>query len=250
MSFDLLVWKWSSSDVPGRAHEIAQTIGKEPPPNCLTSFDAESFVKVVSSHRSLSTGEDNSIIASIYNDSEVPATWIEFDIVLSIADRAAMVIPSLAFKHGLVVYDPQASIIPDPCRPKAFCLTVENRLPLYDPTSEEVSLGLSELNSINPSFAVLEAADGSYVQAAGNPEQMTVEWRKISGDTFRHFVGTRGGFGLEESARIPTSAGFVTVKSNQVLTVKEVSLVLLEFLNGEDLKAVFKWADITKRFLR
>jgi len=249
MSYSLIVWMWSSSETPGRAHEIAQSVGEESPPDCLASFDGEAFLdEVLQSFDQKSIDDHGPIIANVFSDLEVPATWVELDVAWSAADRAAHVIPRLAIKRDLVVFDYQTSTILDPCRPKMFVFTTENRAPVYDPTPAEVEEGLTQLNSTDPSFAILEAANGDYIQAAGNPDEMTVEWRRFEPDSFQHFVGSRGRFGGFGTAKIPSSAGHVTVKKNQVLDMQSINPVFLGFLNGGDVSTILTWDDVSHRF--
>ena len=132
-------------------------------------------------------------------------------------------------------------------------LEVEGRRPISDPTDEQIATALTELNSANPSFAILELPNKSYVQCAGAANQLTVEWRNYSGPSFKHFVGGKGVsvkrvlFSRGTTA-IQTSATRILVRNDQVLTQEDALKVFLAFLHGQPLTERLQWTDVTSKF--
>lgn len=247
MSFSLVVWKWAQNDLPGRADSIYQILGEEPASASIGSFELDPFLSALEPLHGRPNTEECPYVLSAQEDLETPATWVDFSITWSAAASVAPAIAEVAARFGLVAYDPQSGRLLPPGRPKHLVLEVEGRSPVYDPTTEEVAAALHQLNSAAPSFAILESVSGAYVQAAGDPTRMTVEWRTDSDPQFRHFVGGRGGLSFG-STTIQASGGHVTVRRNQVLSLAEALPVFYALLRGESPEHLLRWKDVTRRF--
>jgi len=183
------------------------------------------------------------------------------------AEEAYSVLRNLAEKHGVGFFDvsgPDEEVwlpsngriaLAHSKRSQAThgVLQVEGRSSILDPTDEQIATALRGLNSTNPSFAILELPDKSYVQCAGAANRLTVEWRTYSGSNFKHFVGgkrtnaARGMFSRGTTA-IQTSATRVLVRNDQVLTQEDALAVFVAFWHGQPLTGLLRWTDVTSKF--
>jgi len=178
------------------------------------------------------------------------------------AEEAYAVLRELAGKHGVGFFDvsgPDEEVwLPSGggvalahskrSQSTGFVLQLESRAAISNPTDEQIRAALGKLNSANPSFAILESPDKSYVQCAGAAGRLTVEWRSASGSSFKHFVGgkARSLFSRGTTA-IQTSATRVTVRNEQVLTQEDAAAVFMAFLHGKPLTGLLHWTDVTSQ---
>ncbi|MCW8138119.1 MAG: hypothetical protein KIT58_04370 [Planctomycetota bacterium] len=128
-----------------------------------------------------------------------------------------------------------------------FKLEVEGGAPVVNPSPAQVRDALRCLRASGPSFAALEAASGSYVQAGGSTKALVVEGRIARERSFRHTSAGRDG-PRSPRRHVPMSGGGVTVPANEVLTVDDAVAVFEEFLRTEALADGFVWRDRTSEF--
>src|SRR5262249_17140533 len=129
------------------------------------------------------------LVYRIGTATDPPATWILVDLPGSQVEHVVPALQSIATELGLALYDPRGGGLLAPRPPVRALLEQEGAPPLEDPAWEAVEAALGGLRSGNSSFAILSAADGSYVQAAGNRQRLTVELHQIDGgEAFSHFV--------------------------------------------------------------
>lgn len=132
-------------------------------------------------------------------------------------------------------------------RAMRYTLQVEEEATFSNPTSAQVQAALGLLRPTGPSFAVLEATSGSYVQAGGAADEVVVEGRIVRGRRFRHASAGREGR-RSPRRRVAMSGGGVTVPSNEVLTVADAVAIFDTFLRAEALDEGFVWRDRTSEF--
>jgi len=146
------------------------------------------------------------------------------------AERLASELTSTLSRSGLTVYDPQADVVHPACPARRCWLLVEGRWEVGDPPLGLVLSSLDDLAVSGPTFAVLESVNGDYVQAAGTAAGLTVEWRRYSGQRFKHAVAGRS-----------PAAG-------EVLDVAAARTIFSSFFRGEERTVGFAWRDVTERF--
>jgi len=248
MSYDLYVWKWASNDSPGRIEPIIENIGDALLPPSVGVFDVDEFLASLAPMFGSRESEDCPFVADGGEDRENGTAWVTFNISWSAAKKVTPMISAAAAEAGLTAYDPQADRIPEPCRPKAFVVEIEGQKPIYDPTEQEVLSLLGRLDSRSRSFVILESSNGSYLQCAGHPKKLTVEWRANLSPNFRHSVGGKPR-GSSATTKVPSSQGFVTVLERQVLTLQDAAPIFAAFLAKRPIDTLIEWSDVTARFL-
>ena len=105
------------------------------------------------------------------------------------------------------------------------------------------------LNMLDPktnSFFILQHDNGNFIQCGGSKATCTVEFR-IS-DTprkYQHYVVGHAG-GSAQAARVPMSAGVVTVQKGEVLNIAEAAELFNLFFAGRKfpMKYVLRQTDI------
>jgi hypothetical protein len=268
VSFDLWFWKPASTPT-GEADnifrwcsetdlDVVEPVGEIPHNRFvlkgaahpeITPFDPEGFLRSLQQGLpSALEGEDAPLLLDlVLKEGGGPAVYGDVSLGWSQAEALARPFITAVTRAGFTVYDPQADSLHPACFGERFWLEVEDRWTIGDPKLAQVLGALEDLNPGGPSFAILEAKTGDYVQTAGKPTAMTVEWRSYDSAGFQHFVGGRGDTSSEE-ARVPTQGGFVTVRANEVLDLQAVQEVFTAFFNGEDRPASLSWRDVTERF--
>lgn len=120
-------------------------------------------------------------------------------------------------------------------------LDVEGEVSLANPSAEDVANALRSLRAKGPSFAILDAKTGGYVQAGGASKAMVVEARLIDDaqDTFTHHSAGRGG-SCRPLRRVPMSGGGVHAPGNEVLDVEDAVRVFTEFLRTGTLSSTIE----------
>lgn len=92
--------------------------------------------------------------------------------------------------------------------------------PIVAPSEDIIRRELDRLRSSGPSHLALIAPDGSYLQAAGNAERMTVEVRLVSPPRTTHVVLGRQQLS-DRPATIVSTAGPIKVRASEVWTALE-----------------------------
>ena len=130
---------------------------------------------------------------------------------------------------------------------EGYVLEVEGHVRIEDPSLSDVERVVSLIHPGQPSFFILNAPDGSYVQTAGARLRLIVEYRQVSGGVFRHYVLGR----REEERReasINYSGGAITLRKNEVLVLRDALSVFGAFLRSGRVPEGYEWRDVTERF--
>lgn len=129
-------------------------------------------------------------------------------------------------------------------------LTLEDQAPIQSPTLRQIEAAAASLTPRGgPGFLILDSQDiEDYSQAAGGDGKYTVEWREYSKGDFTHWVaGLRGGES-DRTIELETNGCVVTVRSNEVLALNDVQLILTESAQRKGRPAEYAWRDMTEQF--
>lgn len=100
-------------------------------------------------------------------------------------------------------------------------------------------------------FVVLTEESGSYLQCAGRPDNLTVEFREVQGDAFKHYVL---GEGENKSPMkvtwcpIECRIGSIMVHDDEVFTGDKAKSVMKAYLNSGQLSTDLRKRNVTKMF--
>jgi hypothetical protein len=123
-------------------------------------------------------------------------------------------------------------------------LQVEGQALIASPSVETVHEWLGRIHPRDPSFFILSRSDGGYVQCAGARLRLIVEFRRISGSSFQHFVLGRSP-ALNDVTSINYSGGAITVHRNEILTASDATYIFAEFYRTGDVPSAFLRRDTT-----
>jgi hypothetical protein len=164
------------------------------------------------------------------------------------AEYVRNLVQTLARKHSLAFFDPQAGTI---VYPGVLILTAEGGRVRRSPSLadlEELATRMS--SSGGPGFAILEGRGDDYLQTARVGDAFTIEWREYSGESFRHWkTGTfdpRAG----NKAHVAASDREIQVESNERLGAVDVVVIFEAYLNGRSRPLQYLWQDMTEMFRR
>lgn len=107
-------------------------------------------------------------------------------------------------------------------------LEQENCAEIKNPTLDDLRATVERIHPRNHSFLILSNGSG-YVQAAGAPLRLTVEYRNA--DTRQHFRLGRNPV-VSETLSLNYSGGPITVNKNEVLSSDDCAVVLEEFFRN------------------
>jgi len=129
---------------------------------------------------------------------------------------------------------------------KIFNRLVSENLPeIRNPSLKDVERYLNRLNS----FCILDdAATGDYVQTAGTKFKLLIEYRKYSGDSFKHVVLRKAKAMDKAQVHVHCNSGPITVRKNEVMTFQEAVEVFGSFLKTKEIPSGYFGRDITKSF--
>lgn len=125
-------------------------------------------------------------------------------------------------------------------------LIVENRKVVENPTPAQIERGLRKLRGgSSTEFAILEADDGSFVQAAGSAGGCMLEWHDARSD--RHYRGCQEPpvVPFEDGTVLTFSGSEVALRSGEWFKLGQVVEAFVEFSTSNKLPAYIKWTDIT-----
>jgi hypothetical protein len=102
---------------------------------------------------------------------------------------------------------------------KIFNRLISENLPeVRNPSSKDVERYLNRLNS----FCILDAAEtGDYVQTAGTKFNLLIEYRKHSGDSFKHVVLRTAPKLARAEVQVHSTSGPISVRKNEVLKLSK-----------------------------
>lgn len=158
---------------------------------------------------------------------------------------------SLARKHGLAVFDPQAAQIyyPDIFYPDLLMLTAEGERPKKSPKLADVQALVSHMNlGQGPSYLVLQGRGLDYAQSFGGHGAFTVEWREYNGVDFRHWTAGYREQGPSGETFVQGRTYKVQVRSSERLSPADALAILTAYLNGQGRPEQFQWRDISHTF--
>lgn len=116
--------------------------------------------------------------------------------------------------------------------------------PLPDPSPVIIRQELERLRTAGPSFVILIAPNGSFLQAAGNSKRMTVESHSVSAQHTNHVVlGRPGSSG--PVATVVATFGPIEVHAPEVWAAPEVSELFVEFAQTGTIPIDLNRRDIT-----
>ncbi len=101
------------------------------------------------------------------------------------------------------------------------------------------------------SYFIITNELSSYVQCAGDKTRLVIEYRKHSGETFKHYV--LGNKKPNESltiswARIDWKVGPIHIHTNEVLSLDDAVNIFKVFYETKDVPLVYNRRNISKRF--
>lgn len=130
-----------------------------------------------------------------------------------------------------------------------FSLNVEDEPVTRDVSAAGIASVLQRMTPRGgPSFLVLEASNGDYVQAAGGLGRFTVEWREVYGEGFCHWKAGATTVSRVGEAKVKTNGFHVAVRRYEVLSAAQAAQILSAFLRGATRPASFAWRDMTSDF--
>jgi hypothetical protein len=183
----------------------------------LAPFDPASVADVLRSELPGSLdGEEAPLMLSFTRQAGL-ALYGSVSVARSAVDSLADRFVTTVTRFGLTVFDPQEDAIHPACPARKFWFQMESRWTVGDPSLEHVLGALEDLGESEPSFAILESTTGDYVQVAGSPSALTVEWRSHARSSFVHTVAGRPEAGSGGHARVRRSGRVESVQSNEDL---------------------------------
>jgi hypothetical protein len=127
----------------------------------------------------------------------------------------------------------------------------QNGKTVINPLWEQVADSLRQIDADTCCFFILTSDTGSYLQCAGGRPGVTLEFRVVLSDTFKHFVL---GKGLVKSAletiwsTIECRIGPIRVHKDEVFTLDEAIDCFMYFFHKSDLPPGLAKRNVTKHF--
>ncbi|NRR93381.1 hypothetical protein HSX10_17540 [Winogradskyella undariae] len=111
---------------------------------------------------------------------------------------------------------------------------------------------LNKLDGIGNGYLTLENDNGDYIQCAGNPSMLTVEFRLNSKPNFKHYVL---GKGKDKSPMkvswiaLQNNVGPIMVHKEEVLNIKDAEWIFKEFFENQTIPTELNKRNVTKLHL-
>jgi hypothetical protein len=127
---------------------------------------------------------------------------------------------------------------------------IQKQVDTVNPTWEFIQSSLNNIDPILKSYCIL-SDDPSYVQCAGSKERLCIEYRKLYGETYKHFVV--GNKKNENSTsiiwtQINCKVGPIRIHDNEVLTIDDAIKIFKAFYEGKGLPEIYNLRNTTKQF--
>jgi hypothetical protein len=124
----------------------------------------------------------------------------------------------------------------------------EGEAEIQNPTLDQVLYALDNINPKISSFFTLVDSSGNYVQTAGAKLRLIVEYRRVHGDLFQHFVM---GQDLEDKSEksINYSGGAIKLQANEILNISKAKEIFERFYKFGTVPSNLLLRDITQSFL-
>jgi hypothetical protein len=133
-------------------------------------------------------------------------------------------------------------------------LTIDNQsVPneIEKPDWSTIENAISQLDSSTISFCILESNNGDYIQCAGKVDRMTIEIRKYTGDSFKHYrIGNTKGKRFLKTiwTTIDCKVGLIRVHDYEVLQLNDAFSLFLDFYKNQEFEKSYNMRNITKDF--
>jgi hypothetical protein len=128
-----------------------------------------------------------------------------------------------------------------------FLLEQEGQAAQRVSSFDQVEAALMSIHPWSRSFVILRHDAGGYVQAAGARLRLSVEYREVQGDSFRHFVLGRRTADTRRSA-INCNVGPISIFRHEVLSVTDSIAVFRSFFAERSVPAVYALRECTRLF--
>ena len=108
---------------------------------------------------------------------------------------------------------------------------------------------LIKLDGIENGYLILENDNGDYIQCAGQPKMLTVEYRLNSKPNFKHYVI---GKGKDKSPMkvswiaLQNNLGPIMVHKEEVLNLKDAELIFKEYYEKQTIPTELNKRNVTK----
>ena len=133
-------------------------------------------------------------------------------------------------------------------------LTVDhnsNELTINVPDWGEIERALVQINSKTNCYLILTAHTGSYIQCAGSPQRLTIEYREFADNSFKHYVL---GKGPEKSPlrtvwdMIDCRVGPINLNDCVVLSLVDALVEFRAFYENGEVSNEFKKRNVTRQY--
>ncbi|MCC9603375.1 hypothetical protein LOC67_22730 [Stieleria sp. JC731] len=119
---------------------------------------------------------------------------------------------------------------------------------LRNPTRDYIGDRLSHITPAGPGYFSLTSDDGSYVQTAGARLKLVIEYRKLDGDSFRHYILGRADSTERSARQINSAVGQINLWAHEVLDIDDAIDVFGHFLDNGAVPNRYELRDDTSRF--
>ena len=175
-TYDLGVWCWARNAERGDPEAVYRDACEERTHPAICEVDFSPFERLLGeSFGNIHDGERHHVLLNdLPGETDPPVAFVE--VPWHHVEEVLPLLGTLAARLELSVWDPQAGRLVSPSRPKSFAFEMEGGKPVYDPTPGEVLDALGLLNAATgPSFALLAAGDGRFLQVSGTVDGVVVE---------------------------------------------------------------------------
>lgn len=108
---------------------------------------------------------------------------------------------------------------------------------------------LNKLDGIENGYLILGNNNGDYIQCAGNPNMLTVEYRVNSKPNLKHYVIGKGKniSPMKVSwIALQNNVGPIMVHKEEVLNLKDAELIFKEFFENQTIPSELNKRNVTK----
>ncbi|MBL0144656.1 MAG: hypothetical protein IPP48_01735 [Chitinophagaceae bacterium] len=128
---------------------------------------------------------------------------------------------------------------------------ISKQIDTENPSWEFIRNSLTKIDPTLKSYFILSDNLTYYVQCAGSKTRLTVEYRKLLGETFKHFIlGNKINEKLEEKKwdQIDCKVGPIQVYDTEVLTISDAENIFKSFYEKGDKPQHYSYRDVTEQF--
>jgi hypothetical protein len=125
---------------------------------------------------------------------------------------------------------------------------------IEDPKPMDIQNTLKSINAESNCYFILTSEKGSYIQCAGDANKLCVEFREMTGKSFKHYIlGVQRSKKKEMQIRWDTihcHVGPIRVHDNEVLKLRDAIEIFYCFLDNGDVPQIFQRRNVTKYFTK